>query len=80
MTDGCSRSAVDHAKSHAEHRRGAARCVGSVAMGCGSSGSMDRLKADKELYLPSTELRFNAGQMQRLNDHFLRGYESSGTC
>ncbi|XP_060862312.1 uncharacterized protein LOC132939253 isoform X1 [Metopolophium dirhodum] len=49
-------------------------------MGCGTSNvenSRGRLRADKELYLPSTELHFNAGQMQRLNDNFLRGYENS---
>ncbi|XP_025405104.1 uncharacterized protein LOC112679494 [Sipha flava] len=46
-------------------------------MGCGPSGAADRHRADRELYLPSTELRFNAGQMQRLNDHLLRGYENS---
>lgn len=52
-------------------------------MGCGTSSTATgrgRLRADKELYLPSTELHFNAGQMQRLNDNFLRGYENSGTC
>jgi len=50
-------------------------------MGCGTSSTATgrgRLRADKELYLPSTELHFNAGQMQRLNDNFLRGYENSG--
>ncbi|XP_060838676.1 uncharacterized protein LOC132920361 isoform X3 [Rhopalosiphum padi] len=49
-------------------------------MGCGTSSTATgsgRLRADKELHLPSTELHFNAGQMQRLNDNFLRGYENS---
>ncbi|XP_050053254.1 uncharacterized protein LOC114126372 isoform X1 [Aphis gossypii] len=49
-------------------------------MGCGTSSTATgrgRLRAEKELYLPSTELHFNAGQMQRLNDNFLRGYENS---
>ncbi|XP_050538114.1 uncharacterized protein LOC126903728 isoform X2 [Daktulosphaira vitifoliae] len=44
-------------------------------MGCGTStGAGCRL--NKELYLPSTELRFNAGQIQRLNVNFLSGYEN----
>lgn len=51
-------------------------------MGCGSSGTSGREnrgnRGAEELYLPSTELRFNAGQMRRLNDDFLRGYENSG--
>lgn len=58
-------------------------CEKSHTMGCGTSSAeagRGRLRADKELYLPSTELHFNAGQMQRLNDNFLRGYENSGTC
>ncbi|XP_026811347.1 uncharacterized protein LOC113552700 [Rhopalosiphum maidis] len=49
-------------------------------MGCGTSSTAigrGRLRADKELHLPSTELHFNAGQMQRLNDNFLRGYENT---
>ncbi|XP_050432167.1 uncharacterized protein LOC126840459 isoform X2 [Adelges cooleyi] len=43
-------------------------------MGCGSSTGC---RLNKELYLPSTELRFNAGQIQRLNNNFLSGYENS---
>lgn len=58
-------------------------CEKSHTMGCGTSNvetGRGRIRADKELYLPSTELHFNAGQMQRLNDNFLRGYENSGKC
>lgn len=51
----------------------------TVRMGCGTSGIGGSRGIDQELILPSTELRFNAGQMRRLNDNFLRGYENSGT-
>lgn len=61
--------------------RATSSCMGCGSSSCGGGGGSSRLRAvhNEDLYLPSTELRFNVGQMRRLNDHFLRGHENSGT-